>query len=86
MPSGPTRTSWWTNLIVMFELTMLGAILAIVLTLLVTAGLRGPRSRLYDRGRRRRTDPRGHREPVLEPRSGDRTGLKADGAVRLKSI
>jgi Protein of unknown function (DUF3341) len=31
--------SWWPNLIVMFELTMLGGIVATVITLLVTAGL-----------------------------------------------
>jgi hypothetical protein len=40
--------SWWPNLIVMFELTMLGAILATVVTLLVTAGIPGRGSRLYD--------------------------------------
>jgi hypothetical protein len=52
--SWPIRTgnmpivSWWPNLIVMFELTMLFAILAAVITLLVTAGLPGRRSALYD--------------------------------------
>jgi molybdopterin-containing oxidoreductase family membrane subunit len=40
--------AWWPNLIVMFELTMLGGILAAVITLLVTARLPGPRSPLYD--------------------------------------
>src|SRR5947208_10444281 len=39
--------SWWPNLIVMFELTMLGAILATVTTLIITAGLPARRS-LYD--------------------------------------
>jgi ActD protein len=39
--------SWWANLIIMFELTMLGAILATVITLLVAAGLPARRS-LYD--------------------------------------
>ena len=29
--------AWWPNLIVMFELTMLGAILATVITLFVSA-------------------------------------------------
>lgn len=40
--------AWWPNLIIIFELTMLGAILATVMTLVVTAGLgrRGPA--LYD--------------------------------------
>ena len=42
--------SWWPNLIIMFELTMLFAILAAVLTLLVTARLPGRRPALYDPG------------------------------------
>jgi ActD protein len=40
--------AWWPNLIIMFELTMLFAILSAVVTLLVTAGLPGRRSKLYD--------------------------------------
>ena len=40
--------AWWPNLIVMFELTMLGGMLATVTTLLITARIpsRGPK--LYD--------------------------------------
>lgn len=40
--------SWWPNLIVMFELTMLGAILATVVTLFVTGELLRRRPALYD--------------------------------------
>jgi hypothetical protein len=40
--------SWWPNLIVMFEMTMLGAILAAVVTLLITAGLPRRIPALYD--------------------------------------
>jgi Alternative complex III, ActD subunit len=40
--------SWWPNLIVMFELTMLGAILATVITLFITAKLGGRGPQLYD--------------------------------------
>jgi molybdopterin-containing oxidoreductase family membrane subunit len=40
--------AWWPNLIVMFELTMLGGILAAVVTLLVTAKLPGKKPGLYD--------------------------------------
>ena len=40
--------SWWPNLIIMFEMTMLFGILAAVLTLLVTAGLPGRKPALYD--------------------------------------
>lgn len=39
--------AWWPNLIIMFELTMLGAILATVTALVVTARL-GRRGGLYD--------------------------------------
>lgn len=40
--------SWWTNLIVMFELTMLGAILATAITLVVSGRLLRRRPALYD--------------------------------------
>jgi hypothetical protein len=40
--------SWWPNLIIMFELTMLGGILAAVITLLVAAKLPGRRTAFYD--------------------------------------
>jgi hypothetical protein len=40
--------AWWPNLIVIFELTMLGAILSAVGTLLVSARLPGRRTALYD--------------------------------------
>jgi hypothetical protein len=42
--------AWWPNLIIIFELTMLGAILATVITLVVTALMpeRGGRGFLYD--------------------------------------
>jgi hypothetical protein len=39
--------AWWPNLIIIFELTMLGAILATVIALVVTAGL-GRGGGLYD--------------------------------------
>ena len=40
--------SWWPNLIVMFEMTMLGAILSTVATLLITGRLVRRRPALYD--------------------------------------
>ena len=40
--------AWWPNLIIMFELTMLGGIVAAVGTLLVTAGLPNWKPKLYD--------------------------------------
>ena len=45
---GMPIVSWWPNLIIMFELTMLGAILASVITLIVTARLGRRRPALYD--------------------------------------
>jgi ActD protein len=39
--------AWWPNLIIIFELTMLGALLATVITLVVSAGL-GRRPNFYD--------------------------------------
>ena len=39
--------AWWPNIIIIFELTMLGAILATVIALVVTAGL-GRGGGLYD--------------------------------------
>jgi len=40
--------AWWPNLIIMFELTMLGGILAAVGTLLVTSRLPNWKPKLYD--------------------------------------
>ena len=40
--------AWWPNLIIMFELTMLGAVIATVATLFVTAGFGRGKGRLYD--------------------------------------
>ena len=40
--------AWWPNLIVIFEMTMLGAILSAVATLIVTAGLMRKGPSLYD--------------------------------------
>ena len=57
---GLSQTSWplktagmpivplWTNLIIIFEMTMLSAILATVITLLITAGLPSRGGKLYD--------------------------------------
>lgn len=52
--SWPLRTSGmpivplWTNLIIIFEMTMLSAIIATVITLLMTAGLPSRGGKLYD--------------------------------------
>jgi hypothetical protein len=46
--SGMPIVSNWTNLIIIFEMTMLSAIVATVITLLVTAGLPSKGGKLYD--------------------------------------
>ena len=45
---GMPIVSWWPNLIIMFELTMLGAILFSVASLIITAGLARRRPAFYD--------------------------------------
>jgi hypothetical protein len=40
--------AWWPNLIIMFELTMLGAILATVITLFITAKIPSREPKMYD--------------------------------------
>jgi hypothetical protein len=46
--SGMPIVPLWTNLIIIFEMTMLSAILATVVTLLITAGLPSRGGKLYD--------------------------------------
>ena len=45
---GMPLVSWWPNIIIMFELTMLGAILATVVSLFVTTELPTTQSKVYD--------------------------------------
>ncbi|HZL92596.1 MAG TPA: quinol:electron acceptor oxidoreductase subunit ActD, partial [Vicinamibacterales bacterium] len=46
--AGMPIVSMWTNLIIIFEMTMLSAILATVVTLLVTAGIPSSGGKMYD--------------------------------------
>ena len=46
--SGMPIVPLWTNLIIIFEMTMLSAIMATVITLLITAGLPSRGRKLYD--------------------------------------
>ncbi len=78
--------AWYPNLIVIFELTMLGAILATVVTLIVTAGLGRRRPVLYD--------PEVSNGKILvgveSPREGDGANIErallAGAGAELKSI
>jgi hypothetical protein len=46
--SGMPIVPLWSNLIIIFEMTMLSAIIATVITLLVTAGLPSRGGKMYD--------------------------------------
>ena len=45
---GMPIVAWWPNLVIVFEMTMLGAIATTVISLLVTAGLPRFRQSIYD--------------------------------------
>jgi hypothetical protein len=45
---GMPIVAWWPNLIIVFELTMLGAVLATVIALFITAKIPGREPTLYD--------------------------------------
>jgi hypothetical protein len=73
--------AWWPNLIVMFELTMLGGILAAVVTLPVTAGLPTFKQDLRP-GSDQRQDPRRRRES--SPSTLQRSAPSSLAARRVK--
>jgi hypothetical protein len=78
--------AWWPNLIVIFEMTMLGAILSAVVTLIVTAGLMRKGAPLYDPAV---TDGRilvGVRNPPDATLSAVERALMAGGAAELKRM
>lgn len=78
--------AWWTNLVVMFELTMLGAILATVITLFVTARIPGREPKMYDPAV---TDGRilvGVENPADTLVSAIETALVASGDAQLKRL
>ena len=76
--------AWWPNLIVIFELTMLGAILATVLTLFVTAKLPGRLSTLYDPEVTNGKILVGVEQPAEATIPALERALLAGGAVELK--
>jgi hypothetical protein len=81
---GMPIVSWWPNIIIMFEMAMLGAILATVVSLFITTELPTTRSKVYD--------PEVTQGKILvaveEPTDGDlveRT-LKASGLEEVKRV
>lgn len=83
---GMPIVTMWPNLIVMFELTMLGAILATFITLLVTARIPRRQPELYDPGISDDQILVGIANPP-EPAFKDiEKALRASGAADLKRI
>jgi hypothetical protein len=76
----------WSNLIVIFELTMLGAVFATVLTLLVTARLPGRRHELYDPEISDGKILIGISNPLPDTIPELERTLRAGGAGRVKTI
>jgi hypothetical protein len=78
---GMPIVAWWPNLVIIFEMTMLGAIVTTVISLLVTAGLPKFGKALYD--------PAVADGKILVgvPRSSDaiRDALNASGAIAVKT-
>jgi len=93
-----TQTSWpldtggmpivamWPNLIVMFELTMLGAVLATVTGLLITAGIPSRGRELYDRSVSDGAILVGVENPPDASISALERALRQTGASEVKTI
>ena len=84
--SGMPIVAPWPNLIVMFEMTMLGAILATVLTLFVSAKLPRRLPRLYDPAVSDGYILVGVQRPASDLTASMTTALEAAGEGRVKTI
>ena len=78
--------AWWPNLIVMFEMTMLGAIISTVITLLVTAKLPSREPVLYDREVSDGQILVGVSHPAESKVAAIERALTADAAVTIKRV
>lgn len=78
--------AWWPNLIIMFELTMLGAIVANVAALVVGAGLLRRRPALYDPEVSNGKILVGVENPTAANVPGVERALKVGPEVQLKTI
>ena len=83
---GMPIVSGWTNLIVIFELTMLGAVLTTVVTMLVTAGVPGRRPILYDPEISNGNILIGVANPPESSLATIERALRTDGLADLKQI
>jgi ActD protein len=78
--------AWWPNLIIIFELTMLGAILATVITLVVTAGLGRGGGKLYDPEVTDGSILVGVENPVEEKLADLQRALEGPPGARVKTL
>ena len=78
--------AWWPNLIIMFEMTMLGAIVATVITLLVTARIPTRAPKMYDPEVTEGKILVGVENPNEGSVSAIERALMAPGVARLKTI
>ena len=87
IPTGNMQiVAWWPNLIIMFEMTMLGAILATVITLFITARIPARTPKMYDP---EVTDGKilvGVENPNEGSVSAIERALMSPGVARLKTI
>ena len=83
---GMPIVSLWPNLVVTFEITMLGAILATVTTLLITTRLPRRQPKLYDPEVSNGHILVGVEEPARVPLDALERALVANGVGRLKTI
>jgi hypothetical protein len=77
--------AWWPNLIIIFEMTMLGVILATVIGLLVTAGL-GRRVGFYDPEVTDGSILVGVENPAPDRMADLQKALESSSAARIKTI
>jgi hypothetical protein len=78
--------SWWANLIPMFELTMLGGIVATVITLLITARIPSRQPKLYDPEVSDGKILVGVEDPAPGSVNGIERALLNGGAARVKTM
>ena len=84
--SGMPIVSPWPNLIVIFELTMLGAILATVVTLFITAKLPGRLPHLYDPEITNGYILVGVQQPEVDSTERMKVALESAGQGRVKIL
>lgn len=78
--------AWWPNLIIMFELTMLGAILATVIALLITTRIPRRRPKLYDPEVADGKILVGVEDPAESSVAGIESALLASGVAELRRV